>query len=490
MSETDVLPEPGPTRPKRRRRLHGCGVLLLVLFAFFGAFYAFLGYTNDRETREVMAEIDRQEPEGWKLADLEAHRKTFSDEENAALVAQAVKAKLPVNWGATRAAAGAPATASTLAADLEDLPPPMRLDLALREDLQAALVEEGVQQALTEANKLAGLRDGRYSLTWSTDVISTVVNSHDALSAAYLLQLQAIRLAEEGEVDAALAATRGILVAGRSVGDEPLMVSQYIRMACTTIALHTLERVLAQGEPSPRELKTMQELLEAEAAEPLLQYAARGERASMHQLMSGLKSRDIAPSAIGGSQGFQAAFHLAGPTLARGSHARMLRLLNEQVAVARLPPEQQAEPARALEKKVKEAKANYDVLIGLLMPAFQRMSEAYRRDQAWLRCAIAAVAAERHRRDRGTWPATLEALVPDYLRAVPIDPYDAQPLRYKRLADGVIVYSIGPDKVDNGGACNRANYMAKGTDYPFRLWDVDRRRQPPAELLPLPDEGN
>ena len=403
------------------------------------------------------------------------------------MVAQAVKAKLPINSAPVRSGPAPLANPIPLAGDLEDVPPAMRLDAALLEDLRAAL--DPVQAALAEANKLAALRDGRYPFTWSKDVISTVVNSHDARSAAYLLQLQAFLLAEEGKADGALEATRGILVAGRSVGDEPLMISQLIRMACTTIALRTLERVLAQGEPSAAELKTMQELLEAEAAEPLLLYAARGERAGMHQLMTGLRSRAISPSAIGGSPGFQTAFHLAGPTLAQSSHARMLRLLDEEVRIARLPPEQQAEPERALEKKVKQARANYDVLIGLLMPAFQKVTEASRRDQAWLRCAIAALAVERYRKEHRTWPITLEALVPEYLRAAPIDPYDAQPLRYKHLADGAIVYSVGPDGEDNGGACNRISYLAKGTDYPFRLWDVDRRRQPAAELLPAPEEG-
>jgi hypothetical protein len=79
--------------------------------------------------------------------------------------------------------------------------------------------------------------------------------------------------------------------------------------------------------------------------------------------------------------------------------------------------------------------------------------------------------------------------VPDYLKAVPNDPYDGKPLRYKRVADGVLVYSVGPDRQDHGGAGNRARPFAQGSDYVFRLWDVDQRRQPPVEVLPPPQEG-
>jgi hypothetical protein len=41
--------------------------------------------------------------------------------------------------------------------------------------------------------------------------------------------------------------------------------------------------------------------------------------------------------------------------------------------------------------------------------------------------------------------------VPTYLAAVPTDPFDGQPLRYKKLAKGYIVYSVGENGKDDGG---------------------------------------
>ncbi len=216
---------------------------------------------------------------------------------------------------------------------------------------------------------------------------------------------------------------------------------------------------------------------------------ARGERAGMHQFLLALKSGDAKLSQATGSPGGSNVLEdLAGSTLAYGSHARFLRLLTEFVDAARLPPEQQAEPMKALETKTKKAKVEYDLLIALMMPSVIKVADAYRRDQAYLRTALVAVAAERYRRDHGTWPATLADLVEKYLKALPNDPYDGQPLRYRALPDGVIVYSVGPDKEDNGGVRNRHNWLAKGSDLGFRLWNADRRRQPPAEVLPEPNE--
>lgn len=68
------------------------------------------------------------------------------------------------------------------------------------------------------------------------------------------------------------------------------------------------------------------------------------------------------------------------------------------------------------------------------------------------RTGQAALAVERYRlANRGALPPTLAALVPAQLAAVPLDPFDEQPLRYKRLPKGFVIYSIGADLQDDGG---------------------------------------
>jgi hypothetical protein len=69
-----------------------------------------------------------------------------------------------------------------------------------------------------------------------------------------------------------------------------------------------------------------------------------------------------------------------------------------------------------------------------------------------MRVAETALAVERFRAARGALPNSLEQLAPGYLAAVPPDPYDSQPLRYKKLPRGFVVYSIGADRKDDGGA--------------------------------------
>ena len=60
---------------------------------------------------------------------------------------------------------------------------------------------------------------------------------------------------------------------------------------------------------------------------------------------------------------------------------------------------------------------------------------------------------------------SLESLVPAYLEQVPRDPYDHEPLRYAPRKR--IVYSIGPDGQDSGGAAFA--YMTRTGDFSYRL---------------------
>jgi hypothetical protein len=70
-----------------------------------------------------------------------------------------------------------------------------------------------------------------------------------------------------------------------------------------------------------------------------------------------------------------------------------------------------------------------------------------------LRTAVDVACATTHYRlDHAEYPPTAAALVPDYLDAVPADPFDGQPMRLKKNADGSLaIYSVGPDGVDHGG---------------------------------------
>ncbi|NBR87269.1 MAG: hypothetical protein EB082_13595 [Verrucomicrobia bacterium] len=68
------------------------------------------------------------------------------------------------------------------------------------------------------------------------------------------------------------------------------------------------------------------------------------------------------------------------------------------------------------------------------------------------RLTFTAIALHRHRLKHGKFPASLGALVPEFLAEVPRDFMDGQPLRYQLQPDGQFrLWSVGEDFKDDGG---------------------------------------
>jgi hypothetical protein len=107
-----------------------------------------------------------------------------------------------------------------------------------------------------------------------------------------------------------------------------------------------------------------------------------------------------------------------------------------------------------------------------------RTNLGYRANLAHLSSGVAALAAERYRLKRGKWPASLYDLLPEFLPAVPLDPFDGALLRYRLVEHGVVVYSGGPDGKDDGGRLQRRYLVspADSGDYGFELWNPDQRQ--------------
>jgi hypothetical protein len=71
--------------------------------------------------------------------------------------------------------------------------------------------------------------------------------------------------------------------------------------------------------------------------------------------------------------------------------------------------------------------------------------------EARRRAAVTALAVERFRQANRRLPNSLAELVPTFLPAIPQDPFNGQPLRFRTNAPGYVVYSVGSDFTDDQG---------------------------------------
>jgi hypothetical protein len=86
-------------------------------------------------------------------------------------------------------------------------------------------------------------------------------------------------------------------------------------------------------------------------------------------------------------------------------------------------------------------------------PIFAEVAQRYVFVQTRLDQAHLAIALERFSLIRGVTPERLTELVPDFIAEVPRDIYTREPLIYRRTEDGgFLLYSVGPNRRDDGGA--------------------------------------
>jgi hypothetical protein len=102
----------------------------------------------------------------------------------------------------------------------------------------------------------------------------------------------------------------------------------------------------------------------------------------------------------------------------------------------------------------------------IAIPSFLRAAETCVRSETQRRMTVTAIALERYKLRSGTYPPNLEALIPGFLPAVPIDLMSAKPLCYRLNADGTFkLYSVGEDARDDGGDPTPSTATSR-----FALW--------------------
>jgi hypothetical protein len=92
------------------------------------------------------------------------------------------------------------------------------------------------------------------------------------------------------------------------------------------------------------------------------------------------------------------------------------------------------------------------LMAAMLIPALAHVPQRAALAQSRVDLAMVACALERCRLARGQYPEELKALVPDFAAVLPHDIINGQPLKYRRTDNGrFILYSVGWNEKDDGG---------------------------------------
>jgi hypothetical protein len=100
--------------------------------------------------------------------------------------------------------------------------------------------------------------------------------------------------------------------------------------------------------------------------------------------------------------------------------------------------------------KAREVPLPDDAVNQALVPLFSNACFSFARNETGASLALVALALRAYRLEKGAYPASLSALVPNYLKVIPLDGFGSgETLRYQKQGAGYKLWSIGPDKQDN-----------------------------------------
>jgi hypothetical protein len=269
--------------------------------------------------------------------------------------------------------------------------------------------------------------------------------------ATFLLACETLVYTDQGEKDKVAQSIAAGLAVGDSLLMEPVLTSQLVRGSIRSAVLTNLERVLSSHQLSMEQLAAIDRGL-ARGSDPNAYYRGLvGERASHLDLLQergGLNS--ISSSAGYKPIGPVGSTVYSGLGLMRRDQGEYLEIMASRLKVWELPESQRLSAAKAMDEEVKRIPSTH-VGTRMLVGPLALIDEVQLRSMAQLRAARTGLAIERYRLKAGSLPPNLDALVPEYMAAVPLDPFTGQAIKYKPLAKGYVVYSVGNDLSDDGG---------------------------------------
>lgn len=256
-----------------------------------------------------------------------------------------------------------------------------------------------------------------------------------------------------------------------SLGGKATLVEAMIRAALLGMILPPFEEGLSAGAWSDAELAAFQKSFESEELLTGMDAALRGgERNSLTHLVAELpRARLMETIAGNGLQDMKTYyFNLAVRWCPRGwleqnaviySRAMQHQFDSYDVKQQRVFPEK-CDAANAYVDEQVKTMTPYKYLVALGVPNFSKATQVTAERQTYLQEAALACALERYRRARGEYPATLVALVPQFIAKLPNDLMTGEGLKYQRADDGRFgLYSVGWNLKDDGGTSS-TNRMA------------------------------
>ena len=336
---------------------------------------------------------------------------------------------------------------------LNDLPPRTEPLPAEMKQLVAEYLADNAE-ALRFLHQVALMKRCRFPVDWSKGFnAASMTHLIQLRQGERLLQLEAIACVEDQKPDQATESVIAALGFARTLNQEPIFISRLVAIACHGISIGSLQHVLNRTSLSDEQLVKLAAAFSEKEDPQGLMRTFIGERCFGINRFDQIRSGKVAIENMFWFDKMPPWFVLAlykPAGLLDLDELVYLNLMPDFIKAAQLSPPQSVAATKALTVKATQLPF-YAVLSHSALGVLDGVVTHDVRGVAQVQTAVASLAIERYRLAKGDLPEKLGDLVPAYLDAIPRDPFDNKPLRYKKLARGYVVYSIGEDGEDNGG---------------------------------------
>ena len=334
--------------------------------------------------------------------------------------------------------------------------------------------------ALTVIHEALKVERGCMDIQWKTPAIHILLPELAQIRrVAKTLAIESMVAAEDGNAQLAAEILRDSCRLERSLEGMPALMGALVKMAVNALAYDQIERTINLCGLSDSSLQRLQQVLREQEAPKYYKQALIDERAGFIDTLYWLRTEPAGSiNTIAGVPSLPFLKYV--PVLRSLDEAAGIRLYNDLIIAVGAPGAKTIANVKDVQLRA-SALPRYYIHTRALTPSFSRSTELWVIAVAQNRALQATIGCERYRLATGQWPETLTALVPDYLAAVPLDPFDGKPMRYAHIDEGIKIWTISENLVDDGGDIGRltvrpSSYRSK--DKGWVLLNPDLRGRP------------
>jgi hypothetical protein len=306
---------------------------------------------------------------------------------------------------------------------------------------------EANSEALEILHAAAQLTESRYPINLAQGAATLLPHLANIKESARLLQLDAVLHSSKRDSAAAVRSLQTGFALARSLRNEPLLISELVRIASVSLLLQAMERVINEQILSEEQLVSLGATIRQceEDGWKALQRAFIGERAAGISIfeLSAQQLEQLGSGLTGSSyENWEEMFMFFAFSARRvsGMHDRDLLFFLESMGqleeIATPDYPSLLDGAERTDAKIQAEVSRHPIkymISRLLLPALTKASIKEATLASRLRSAEMALAIERHRINHSGALPSMEDLVPELLPTVPKDPFDHQPLQYEVL---------------------------------------------------------